>query len=619
MDSQEKIIAFLQGELRNREEVTALLQRVADSPEELDILLKHVDLSRRFAVLGTRMAAMPNPARRAVQERIFALEADAAGQTAVTTTKHGSARAARSGGMRALMLAGLVLAVVIAAAWFGYVTGFDSGLRRIASTPAHATDAAARHDETSAGIAAGDASSSATASFGAEPNATTDNSPSATRLELSSPFGTESSAKAERPTWNLVPALPSPVEQERVQLLAPRGGQQFRSGDIVPVVWSGAADSPMSIEVSDDGGEHWRTIADNVDDNRFLWTVPEGARSGPEYLVRVRPGTDAVRTAPVEIFTADTQGITLDISPDGRHLATAGRNNLITIRDRASGAHVATLSGHGGSIQSCRYSADGSKIVTAALDGTAIVWDVEQRKIIHLLDPMSGINIWWATFSPDGRTVAVATDAGIVGLWDTETGTKLSTLKVHKEGVRYVEFTSDGARLVTASIDRTAAIVDLASGTVMQRFVHSSISRFVGSPVREAAQLAIVNAIQLTEDGSMAVTCGHNGEVKFWDARTGKLIRTRVYHDGEEATMVLLSPDGSTLVSLGADGTLAVVDPRTGAVIDRRSLEASTPMIHAVFGPEPGIVSVSHTDGRVSTWDVRQTGDVSSGFWAIRE
>ena len=70
-------------------------------------------------------------------------------------------------------------------------------------------------------------------------------------------------------------------------------------------------------------------------------------------------------------------------------------------------------------------------------------------------------------FSPDGTRLATASDDGTARIWDTATGTTITTLTGHTNAVLGVTFSPDGTRLATASADGTARIWDTATGTTI--------------------------------------------------------------------------------------------------------------------------------------------------------
>ena len=74
-----------------------------------------------------------------------------------------------------------------------------------------------------------------------------------------------------------------------------------------------------------------------------------------------------------------------------------------------------------------------------------------------------------------------------------------------------------------------------------------------GTHAQDAALIEIVpivphswsiNSVALSADGTRVITAGREGQLRLWDAATGRLLRSLAGHS-HEVTSVAFSPDGS--------------------------------------------------------------------------
>ena len=115
--------------------------------------------------------------------------------------------------------------------------------------------------------------------------------------------------------------------------------------------------------------------------------------------------------------------------------------------------------------------------------------------------------VFQAAFSPDGARILTASWDKTAKLWDAASG-KLVASFAHQGFVWHAAFSPDGARILTASADKTAKLWDAASGELIASFAHKDA-------VYDAA---------FSPDGARILTASADNTAKLWDAASGELI-----------------------------------------------------------------------------------------------
>nr|WP_152893406.1 trypsin-like peptidase domain-containing protein [Streptomyces adustus] len=282
-------------------------------------------------------------------------------------------------------------------------------------------------------------------------------------------------------------------------------------------------------------------------------------------------------------------------SPDGHTLATASHDNIVRLRDVATGSTKVLRRGPAyGAVLSVAFSPDGRTLATAN-DNIVRLWDVATGKagttfIGHTSTVLS------VAFSPDGHTLATAGSDGTARLWDVATGKEIATLTGHTSAVTSVAFSPDGRTLATASYDGTARLWDVATG--------KAVTTFTG-------HTSMVLSVAFSPDGRTLATASYDRTVRLWDAATGKTITILTSHDGP-VTSVAFSPDGRTLATASNDNTVRLWDAATSKEI--ATLTGHTSAVTSVaFSPDGRTLATASNDRTVRLWDMA-TGKAGTTF-----
>jgi WD40 repeat protein len=163
-------------------------------------------------------------------------------------------------------------------------------------------------------------------------------------------------------------------------------------------------------------------------DGRWLVTVASGTLAGAPSQAYVWNATTFVQTRILPIRTGGVRTIAFDA--EGRRLVAGYLTDKPGVFDFATGAELATLSGHIGWVFSAAFSSDGRRIVTASADKTAKLWDATTGAEIAVLTGHAG-RLTSATFSPDGTRVSTSSEDQTARVWDVAwaTGPRGATLR----------------------------------------------------------------------------------------------------------------------------------------------------------------------------------------------
>ncbi len=114
----------------------------------------------------------------------------------------------------------------------------------------------------------------------------------------------------------------------------------------------------------------------------------------------------------------------LDISPDGRYVATATTQRVLLLHDLVQGTRTEVTS-HGTSVARVTFDPSGKQLISGDSSGVIRIGPITGEEP-HLLFGHEG-TIFGLAISPDGRTIASAGQDGTVRLWPMPEGQPIHT------------------------------------------------------------------------------------------------------------------------------------------------------------------------------------------------
>jgi RNA polymerase sigma factor (sigma-70 family) len=309
------------------------------------------------------------------------------------------------------------------------------------------------------------------------------------------------------------------------------------------------------------------------------------------------------------------------VSPDGRWLATAGRDRNDRLQIGAHDRVFRLWDLKQGSVARAieipeeprtwvlSFSPDSRTLVAGIRqfkgDSRVAVrtWDVATGKPGRAWtgDPTLGAQV---ALSPDGKTLATMNEHGVIRLWETGTGKEKDPPEASPGALQAVCFRPDGKTIVTFGQDLGVRAWEAATG----RLMGPPRMRVEGSYPQLLAGGRLLT-VRLYRDGNASI-------LRLHDPATGKLLLER------PGIWLIASHDGERVAVTDRDARIQVIELGTGKVLQtrqpseaERAARSSYPLLTGAFTPDgQALVLLGET---VSVWDVA-TGKPRSS-WSLAE
>ena len=259
-------------------------------------------------------------------------------------------------------------------------------------------------------------------------------------------------------------------------------------------------------------------------------------------------------------------------SPNEKLIASSSRDTTARIWDAASGRELFKLTGYKCSVKSVAFSPNGETLASVGNDGMLKLWDVktgkELKSLVHSNSPDADTSIYSVAFSQDGKIIYAGNGDGTISEWNAATGKETNVWKAHNELVFSLTFSSDYRRLASGGYQPVVKLWDPATRGAIRAFEEKKTqglyeqmkpvafspdgkllaSSVAGFDEKQRQYVYIrtyvynvetgeklytleghkfdVDALVFTPDNRFIVTGGVDGNIKFWDLKTGRETRT---------------------------------------------------------------------------------------------
>jgi WD40 repeat protein len=238
-------------------------------------------------------------------------------------------------------------------------------------------------------------------------------------------------------------------------------------------------------------------------------------------------------------------------SPDSRYLVTASMDQTARVWDVETGQALTGPLRHGGSVDQAFFADDAGRLLTASYDDTVRLWHLSARRSARPVIAHEN-EVTELSFTADGRRVMTASGE-TVQLWDARTG-KPSGAPMQQEARLYaVALSPDGQRMVTICAD-------------FARKHNKAYLWHIQSQKRKELPLewkyGPAHSPSFSRDSRRVLICDDSGFFKIWDTTSGELL-DRVRHSEKPSGFAILSPIGDRIFTAKPWEGVGIWDVRT--------------------------------------------------------
>ena len=296
----------------------------------------------------------------------------------------------------------------------------------------------------------------------------------------------------------------------------------------------------------------------------------------------------------------------LSWSPDGKHIATASKDEAVFVWDVAGltrpsdpditkGSDAPLQSNTIASsavirtnhqVRAVAWSGDGSLLAIAGgYDGSVMLWSPRTRSVVATLNGHKG-SVTCLSWSPDSKQLASSSKDNQCKVWDVAQRAVAATLRGNAEGVNAVAFCPDGLHIATGGDDRKTRVWSIVTEELCANMRADSYS---------------INGVAWSPAGGQLAALDCVSSVLLWDVRDKTLLHTLKGDNIRIApTKLSFSPDGRLLAVPRGERVRLLDVARWSEVAELHGHAGQ--VTAAAFSPDGSLVATASEDGTARVW-----------------
>ncbi|NXI40573.1 WSDU1 protein, partial [Galbula dea] len=261
------------------------------------------------------------------------------------------------------------------------------------------------------------------------------------------------------------------------------------------------------------------------------------------------------------------------------------------------------LKGHTYAVHCCCFSPSGHVLASCSTDGTTVVWDTGDGRMLAVLEQPSGSPVRVCRFSPASMYLLSGAADGSVVLWNVQSLKLYRSGNVQDGSLVACAFSPDGNLFVTGS-----SCGDLTIWDDKMRYLSNEKAHDLGVTCCDISSQPISDDDHGFRYFQMA-SCGQDNQIKLWLILFANFLEVELKYrctlHGHSAPVLAcaFSYEGQMLVSGSVDKRVIIYETTTGNALHTLS-QHTRYVTTCAFAPRSSLLATGSMDKTVNVWQL---------------